>query len=247
MKIKTSFLVVLSVAGVTIAAQAGPEPISVNDKDKNIVAPAPASLEWYRTNEWDLSLWGTYAFCGTDYDRSSIFDTERTSANGGGAGTWDRFLGHDHAWGGGLDAKYFFHRYFGVGVEGFAAEANESQYDIQDFGITAFHAESVNHVVGAALGTLTLRYPIDSSRFAPYVWAGGGGIFGGRTDREHHMFTVVQFISHEELSEPMGQFGGGMEVRLTPHFGLMADFSWCVLNGPDNNFGMARTGLNFSF
>jgi hypothetical protein len=29
------------------------------------------------------------------------------------------------------------------------------------------------------LGTLTLRYPIPCTRFAPYLFAGGGGIFGG--------------------------------------------------------------------
>src|SRR2546423_2193570 len=61
-------------------------------------APCP---EWYRDQEWDVSLWGTYAFTGEEWLN-------------------DTYLGVDHAWGGGLDAKYFFHRYFGVGIEGYA-------------------------------------------------------------------------------------------------------------------------------
>ena len=40
---------------------------------------------------------------------------------------------------------------------------------------------------------------------------------------------------------------GGLEVRVTPHIGIIGDFSWNVLDGPHNNFGMARTGLTFAF
>jgi hypothetical protein len=45
----------------------------------------------------------------------------------------------------------------------------------------------------------------------------------------------------------MGQFGGGLEVRVTPHIGLLSDFSWNVVDGTDNNFGMVRMGINFAF
>jgi hypothetical protein len=44
-----------------------------------------------------------------------------------------------------------------------------------------------------------------------------------------------------------GQVGAGLEIRLTPHIGWMSDFSWNVVNGPDNNFGMARSGVTFAF
>jgi hypothetical protein len=44
-----------------------------------------------------------------------------------------------------------------------------------------------------------------------------------------------------------GQAGAGLEIRLTPHIGWMSDFSWNVVNGPDNNFGMARSGITFAF
>ncbi len=243
---KNLFLTSLACIALSPLVYAGPEPISTKEMKQPVAAPETCP-EWYADNEWNVSIWGTYAFCETDFDRANLFDTERTSANGGGAGSWDRFLGDDHAWGGGIDAKYFFHRYFGIGIEGFAMEAHESQYTIEDFGIDAFHKGSTNHIVGAALGTLTFRYPIHCSRFAPYVWAGGGGIFGGRTDREHHFDTVVEDITHEDVSKAMGQFGGGLEVRITHHVGWIGDFSWSVLDGPDNNFGMVRTGLNFAF
>jgi hypothetical protein len=58
---------------------------------------------------------------------------------------------------------------------------------------------------------------------------------------------VVESISHEDLSEAMGQFGAGLEIRLTAHIGWINDFSWCILDGPNNNFGMVRTGVNFAF
>jgi hypothetical protein len=243
---RKSVLTLLATFALSAFAFGGPEAISSKEMKQPIVAPPPCP-EWYNDNEWNVSVWGMYAFCGTDFDRTDLFETQRTSANNGGAGSWDRFLGDDHAFGGGIDGKYFFHRYFGVGIEGFAAEAHESQYTIEDFGDVAFHKGSTNHIVGAALGTLTLRYPIRCTRFSPYIWAGGGEIFGGRTDREHHADTVVENISHEDLSKAMGQFGGGLEIRITPHIGWISDFSWCVLDGPSNNFGMARTGLNFAF
>ena len=48
-------------------------------------------------------------------------------------------------------------------------------------------------------------------------------------------------------SDVMGQFGGGLEFRFTRHLGWMNDFSWNIVEGPDNNFGMVRSGLTFSF
>ena len=44
-----------------------------------------------------------------------------------------------------------------------------------------------------------------------------------------------------------GQFGAGLEMRITPHIGWTNDLSWGVIDGPRNNFGMFRSGLNFAF
>ena len=104
--------------------------------------------------------------------------------------------------------------------------------------------------MGGVLGTITLRYPIPCTRFAPYVWAGGGGVFGGRNDRPERVLIDQEIFYHmnnETETRGVGQFGGGMEVRITPHIGWIGDFSWNVVDGPHNNFGMARTGINFAF
>jgi hypothetical protein len=109
------------------------------------------------------------------------------------------------------------------------------------------------------LGTLTLRYPIPCTRFSPYVFAGGGGIFGGGEETEFTaenacpqcespiVQTRVRTHPGGSQTKAIGQFGGGIEVRLTPHIGWINDFSWNVVDGPNNNFGMVRTGVNFAF
>ena len=110
-------------------------------------------------------------------------------------------------------------------------------------------------MIGAVLGTLTLRYPIPCTRFSPYIFGGGGGIFGGG-ERPHNVrvsepregFDIVQtdgFSGSE--TKALGQVGGGLEIRLTPHVGWISDVSWNFVDGPKNNFGMVRTGVNFAF
>ena len=213
-------------------------------KEMKQVAPVPCP-EWYGDHEWDISVWGTYAFTGTESDRTKI----ELADDFGMFGEYDKFLGGDHAWGGGIDAKYFFCRYFGVGIEGFGL-AGKGSKALTDEGPNPPVDEELyvhdDHFVGGVLGTFTLRYPIRCTRFAPYVFAGGGGIFGGRNDRPFHDMGVGISRTEDE-SRFMGQFGGGLEYRVTRHIGLTGDFSWNVVDGPHNNFGMARTGLTFGF
>ncbi len=189
------------------AAFAGGETYS--SKDKQTATPQ-AFCDWYANQEWNASLWGTYAFTGTDWPD-------------------DRYLGVDHAWGGGGDFKFFFARYFGIGVEGFGINARDT--------------------VGAALGTLTLRYPVPCTRFAPYVYVGGGTVFNGSEIENHGDEGDPNFFRtiHSADAKAVGQFGGGIEIRLTPHIGLFHDFNWNIVDGHDNNFGMIRTGVNFAF
>jgi hypothetical protein len=181
---------------------------------ESTVAPPPCP-QWYADNEFNLTLSGAYAFTGTEWRD-------------------DRYLGVDHAWGGTLDAKYFVHRYFGFGFQGGLLFANSDD---------VLNNDDDSDVVGTALGTFTLRFPISCSRFAPYVWGGGGGIFGGGSDRRFVAFTN----DNDNENRWMGQVGGGFEVRFTPHCGWTNDFSWNIVEGTHNNFGMARTGINFAF
>ncbi|MEP6686128.1 MAG: outer membrane beta-barrel protein [Verrucomicrobiota bacterium] len=198
---------ILSLIGaiaLTSAAYAGTESYAGKD---NEVRQTASSSDWYADREWNLSIWGTYAFTGNEYRK-------------------DRYLGVDHAFGAGVDAKYFFTRYLGAGVEGYLLDTHDT--------------------AGTILGTLTFRYPLPASRFAPYVFAGGGGIFNGDDDTDFR-FTRRGVFRRDEDSKAVGQFGGGFEFRFTPHLGLINDVSWNVIDGSDNNFGMVRTGVNFSF
>jgi hypothetical protein len=239
---KKLILTLFAMVASTWVVCAGTESYSGKEM-KQAVAPPPCP-EWYADNEFNVSVWGAYAFKGTSNDRNSLEDSEFRST--GGAGSYDRFLG-DHGWGGGLDAKYFFRRYFGVGIEGFGLNAHSTSYTFEDFGRTAEFKSGDSHAVGGALGTLTLRYPIACTRFSPYVWGGGGEVFGGHNERPIYSGNSLERITHDEESRGMVQFGGGLEVRITPHIGWIADFSWNVVDGPNNNFGMARTGVNFAF
>jgi hypothetical protein len=235
---KKILLTLLASAGIASVAFAGTETYS--GKEMKQVAPPPCP-EWYADNEFNVGLWGTYVFTGNNWPE-------------------DRYMRADHAWGGGIDLKYFFHRYFGVGIEGWAVDARSAFPDFAfDFSENAFDRgpsfTHENHAIGAVLGTFTLRYPIHCSRFSPYVFAGGGGIFGGgqkvNTERvleEGEGFDIIETTGHSGgETKGIGQFGGGIEVRFTPHIGWISDFSWNVVGGTTNNFGMARTGLNFAF
>ena len=119
-------------------------------KEMKQVAPPPCP-EWYADREFNVGIWGTYVFTGNEW------------AN-------DRYVEADHAWGGGIDLKYFFHRYFGIGIEGWAVDARRTFEDLR--GNEFFLISTTGHenrAIGSVLGTLTLRYPIPCTRFAPYV------------------------------------------------------------------------------
>jgi len=234
---------------------------------RQAASPCPS---WYGDNELNISLWGTYAFTGTEYAPNHLFDLVESKLDEGHTdfGTFDTYLGGDHAWGGGVDIKYFFHRYFGVGVEGFALDAKRNSFDMHSVGLSFAPGVPPSHsvdgrkisdsrIVGSVLGTLTFRYPIRCSRVSPYAWAGVGAIFGGGQKDSFSVhdgvifgFTETLFIdTHHSGSqtELLGQFGGGLEFRFTRHIGWISDFSWNVINGAHNDFGMVRTGLNFAF
>jgi hypothetical protein len=234
---KKLMLSLLGIAAISSIGFAGTETYS--GKEMKQVAGPPPCPEWYADREFNVSLWGTYVFTGNEWQN-------------------DRYIEADHAWGGGGDIKYFFWRYIGVGIEGWAVDARQARENIfVDFSDAQFQRsfEHESNVVGAVLGTLTLRYPFHCSRFSPYIFGGGGVIFGGG-QRPHNVlvaeegegFDQVETQGHTSAtSEGIGQVGGGLEIRFTPHIGWISDFSWNFVNGPQNNFGMARTGVNFAF
>ena len=211
---------------MTAAAYAG-ETYSAETKS---VAPPPCP-QWYADNEFNLTLSGAWAPTGNNWAE-------------------DSYLVADHGWGGSIDAKYFIHRYFGFGIQGNLIHVNSHTFE--DNGFTRSVIAHEDRWIGSVLGTFTLRFPITCSRWAPYAWVGGGGIFGGGQDHAFFLapsapFGFVDRTFPVEKTKSVGQVGGGFEVRMTPHVGWTNDFSWNIVSGSNNNFGMARTGINFAF
>lgn len=220
-------LVLSGVVSLVSASFAGTETYS--SKDTRQVAPE--CPQWYADNEFNLSLSGAFAFTSNPWRE-------------------DTYLGVDHAWGGSVEAKYFMHRYFGLGVQGTVLSVNGA--DTFDNGFGRTRGTEDRHAVGSVLGTITLRFPLNCSRFAPYVWVGGGGIFDGGRDHDFSLdrtarLGVVRREFDSSRTKSVGQVGGGIEYRLSPHCALLSDFSWNIVSGSNNNFGMARTGINFAF
>jgi len=220
-------LSIFAAVALAVPAFAGTEVYS----NKNTQSVAPECPQWYADTEFNLGLSGVYVFT---------------------ANSWrdDLYLNVDHAWGGAIDAKYFFHRNFGIGVQGTLLSVHTN--DVFENGFTRVRGDEDSHLVGSLVGTFTLRFPISCSRFAPYVWGGGGGIFGGGRSHDFVLdptapLGIVRREFDDSKTKCMAQVGGGFEVRLTPHMGWTNDFSWNIVSGSNNNFGMARTGINFAF
>src|SRR5438093_4652091 len=126
------------------------------DADKGMKQVAPPCPDWYGDREWNLNLWGTYTFTNTEFaPNPSLVDIVQSTSEGGAVlGTYDHYIGGDHAWGGGGDVKYFFCRYIGLGVEGFALDASKPGFDFfGDPTVPIFVHRRINHdhTIGSVL------------------------------------------------------------------------------------------------
>jgi len=223
-------LTVCALTALVSAAYAGTASYSGKEMKQAVEQPCP---EWYADNEWNVGISGVYAPTANEWEE-------------------DTYLGVDHGWGGAIDAKYFFRRYFGIGVQGFGLSINNDD-DRFDFDGFDDDDDDNNGFAGGVLGTFTFRYPIPCSRFAPYAWVGGGGIWGG----EDNSFDFDDFDDDDDIDDFfddgdndgrfMGQYGVGFEVRFTQRIGLTNDVSFNHLEGGENDFFQIRTGLNFAF
>src|ERR1700730_8040491 len=113
-------------ANLISPAHAGPDLYSTKSSKEAGPQPCPS---WYADTEWNVSLWATYAFTDNNYPTigNTISQGVVSPINGGSVGPQhDTYLESDHAWGGGIDAKYFFKRYFGFGIEGWATDVRRS-------------------------------------------------------------------------------------------------------------------------
>jgi hypothetical protein len=236
-------------------------PDQYSGKEKEVMQPAPPVCDFYRAHEWDLGIWGAYAF-GGDTGQNDVANndpffpdadptltaitidpltgltvttvTEPGTFNPNervniGQVSKNELFARDDTFGGGVDVKYFWSRYFGVGLEGVGLAAK-------------------TNFAGGGLVTLTGRYPF--GRFAPYVTGGIGFIDGGATlykffneknvldafgnvANEHEFWTVDPVSNHQVRA--LGQIGAGLEFRVTCHIGLMADFTWNFVFGQEDH------------
>lgn len=202
--------------GLILAALAIPAAFAgettVSSSYTQTAMPPPPSLSLYNAGEWQVDLYGNYAFAGSS----------------------DRRLFDNDAWGGGVAFNYFFTRNFGLGVEG-----------------------SLFDTYGDTLGTAGLdlfwRFPIAETGFAPYVFGGVGLTFnaddlssGDFRDARHrwedgddpHNGDDVLFLGHA---------GAGVEYRFNPHFGIFTDARYTWTENRDGDYGQARAGVRFAF
>jgi hypothetical protein len=257
-KLTLTFCALFALVVVAPALYAdGPERYS--GKEKEVMQPAPPVCDFYRAHEWDLSIWGAYAFAAdtgridvpnddpffpdSDVTNSTLVSvlgtiisftsTEPANFNPRervniGQVSKNQLFARDDVWGGGADIKYFWSRYFGVGIEGVGLAAK-------------------TNFAGGGLLTLTGRYPF--GRFAPYVTGGIGFIDGGATlykffnekpvvvngvvTNEHEFWTTDPVANNHVRA--LGQIGAGLEFRVTCHIGLMADFTWNFVFGQEDH------------
>jgi Outer membrane protein beta-barrel domain len=139
----------------------------------------------------------------------------------------------EHAWGGGLSLSYFPWLYAGFRIKG-----------------TVVSTHPNDDTAGDVSGDFILRYPLDlvspNLHLAPYAYAGIGGVFPSNA-------TLVGFVRNQIRNEGnddariLGDFGGGLEYRFTPHIGIFGECGYNVVDGPKNNYLQTNFGVKFAF
>jgi hypothetical protein len=244
---------------VTAALYAdGPEKYS--GKEKEVMQPAPPVCDFYRAHEWDLSIWGAYAFAA-DSGRFDVphddpfhtFDTHGNLLNNGIDidphdifGNEPRLTNPEERVNIGQVSKNELFGRDDTWGGGFDVKYFWSKY--LGAGIEGLGLAAKTNFAGGGLVTLTGRFPF--GRFAPYVTGGIGFIDGGATlfefFNEKETFTTSDFVNHEReffTTDPvsnnrlraLGQIGVGLEFRATCHIGLMADFTWNFVFGQEDH------------
>ena len=133
----------------------------------------------------------------------------------------------EHAWGGGLDVAYFPSLFWGFRFQGSAINTASSD---QTAGIVSLNA--------------VVRYPLDlvapNFHMAPYGFAGIGGLLGGLDGNDQSGNVRTE-------SRVLGNFGGGLEYRFTPHVGIFTEAAFDLVDGPKNNAVQINWGARFAF
>ncbi|MBV8814432.1 MAG: outer membrane beta-barrel protein [Verrucomicrobia bacterium] len=163
----------------------------------------------------------------TSFFRANEFDIGAFATYAKGtANDLDLGIG-EHGWGGGIDAAYFPWLYAGFRFQGAAISISRA-----------------DQTAGIVTGDAVLRYPLDlvapNLHLAPYAFGGVGGLLGGLDGFNHHGNLRTD-------SRVLGNVGGGLEYRVTPHIGLFGEAGYNFVDGPDNNILQVNWGARFAF
>jgi hypothetical protein len=164
----------------------------------------------------------------SSYFRANELDLGAFATYGTNTGSQSNFSGiGDHAWGGGAEVSYFPLFWTGLRVQG-----------------AVINLIPGDNTAGIVRGDFLARYPLDlvwtNVHLAPYGIAGVGGLFSG--------YDGVRSNGSLRFSNRvLGDFGGGLEYRFTPHIGAFSEATWNVVDGPKNNFLQVNFGARFAF
>jgi high affinity Mn2+ porin len=195
---------------LTIAAFGSHAAFAVDQVDKNFVAPVPSPPgSYFRSNELSVGVFGSY------------LDTYGENNQGIG----------NRAWGGGLEASYFYFKYFGLSVDG-----------------NAFSETPGDNFGGTVTGNLIVRLPLDDYlphfHLAPYLFGGAGKFYSEQVGIPTSMPGLKRYVGRSGI---LADVGGGVEYRLTPSFGVFADARYNFAENPRNEFITTRVGVRYAF
>ena len=251
---KIIVLTVVAIASQAVAIFAGEPMVS----SKQVIAPPPPPpVSFFRGNEFDIGVFATYV----------------TGTNGGGSRTTRTFddetftlssSGSAHGWGGGMDFTYFLPwKYAGFRFQGAGLDLST-----RNLTLTSSNGSSRSGSGSAAAGVITgdfiLRLPLDdfwpSVHLAPYIFGGGGGLFtgaGGNTINTRFPEVNNRFnnaSTNVSNNRGVGNVGGGLEYRFTPHIGLFGEAGYNWVGGGNHNFNSSvkdfvqvNFGLRYAF
>jgi hypothetical protein len=248
-------LAVMAIALQAAAVFAGEPMVS----SKQVIAPPPAPpVSFFRGNEFDIGAFATYV-TGTNGG-----GTKRTVFDGGTTFTLSS-SGSPDGWGGGMDFTYFFPwKYAGVRVQGAGVELSTGTVTVTGSNGFSSRSGSGSAAAGVVTGDFVLRLPLDdfwsSVHLAAYIFGGFGGVFtgaGGNTIHTRFPQVNQRFnnaSSNVSNNRVLGNIGGGLEYRFTPHIGVFgeAGYNWVgggqhSFNSSVKDFVQANFGLRYAF
>jgi hypothetical protein len=246
---------VIAFASQIVVSFAGEPMVS----SKQVIAPPPpAPVSYFRGNEFDLGAFATYV-TGTSGGgtRQTVFDDGTTFTLSSS--------GSPNGWGGGMDFTYFFPwKYAGVRVQGAGVELSTGTVTVTDSNGFRSRSGSGNAAAGVVTGDFVMRLPLDdfwpSVHLAPYIFGGFGGVFtgaGGNTINTRFAGVNQRFSnasSNVSNNRVLGNTGGGLEYRFTPHIGIFGEAGYNFVGGGSHSFNssvkdfvQANFGLRYAF